>query len=138
MRRVVLSVVAGLLVTSCGAQSEEERVVERVKAAQQARLDKDGEAFCEFYTGRMRRELAATMAILGARNCADAAQRVLDTEGPEDFEDYRRSQEALGADDVKIRGSRATVSYVSGNQQPLAKVADEWYLDGSAKKPRRG
>ena len=66
------------------------------------------------------------------------AQRVLDTEGPEDFEDYRRSQEALGADDVKIRGARATVSYVSGNQQPLAKVADEWYLDGSAKKPRRG
>ena len=59
MRRVVLSVVAGLLVTSCGAQTEEERVVERVKAAQQARLDKDGEAFCEFYTGRMRRELGS-------------------------------------------------------------------------------
>ena len=134
MRRVVLSVVAGLLVTSCGAQTEEERV----KAAQQARLDKDGAALCEFYTGRMRRELAATMAILGAKNCADAAQRVLDTEGPEDDEDYRRSQEALSADDVKIRGARATVSYVSGNQQPLAKVADEWYLDGSAKKPRRG
>jgi hypothetical protein len=63
---------------------------------------------------------------------------VLDTEGPEDDEEYRRSQEALSADDIRIRGSRATVSYVSGNQQPLAKVADEWYLDGSAKKPRRG
>lgn len=137
MRVATTSFVLLALLPGCGAQSEEEQVVERVKAAQQAYLDKDGAALCEFYTGRLRRELAATAAVLGAKGCADAAQSVLDTEGPEDLEEFRQSQEALGADDVKIRGSRATVSFISGNEQPWAKVADEWYANGSAKKMKR-
>jgi hypothetical protein len=126
-----------VVVVGCGAQSEEERVVERVKAAQQAYLDKDGEALCEFYTGRMRREVAATGVILGAKNCADVAQRVFDDAGPEDFEELQESQEALIPEDVKLRGSRATVSFVSGNEQPVRKVRDEWYIDGPSAKPKK-
>jgi hypothetical protein len=124
--------------SACGAQSEEERVVERVKAAHQAYLDKDGEAFCDLLTGEGKQKILAATLFLGEKDCASSVERTLDSVGPEDFADTERSQDALEPDDVRIRGDRATVSFVSGNEQPVRKVGDEWYIDGLSAKPRGG
>lgn len=135
--RLVATVLLLSMLVACGAQSEAERVVADVTAAQTARLDGDGEAVCSHMSGKMKRDLTAQAAVLGETTCAGAVERVLDSEGPEDRESLQRSRDALGPDDVSIRGTRATVSYVSGNQQPVVKIGDDWYLNGGAKKRRR-
>ena len=128
--KIAAAIAVLIALAGCAGHSEAEQAAERMRAYESALLDGDGQAFCDLLTSEAKEKFLSRTATLVWRECPQSAEAAFNLLGPEEREQVERSRDALGPEDVEIRGPRARVTYLSGQSQPLRKVAGEWYIDG--------
>ncbi len=105
------------------------QVVEKVKVLQTATLDRDAGAFCRLLTGALKRETTRKLALLGAKNCEDAAAKAFELIGADEVDRIKESRDELGTEHVRLAGTRATVALpVVDRRVGLTRVRGDWYV----------
>ena len=130
---------ASIAIAGCGggskpAESPKEAVLTVAQQYFNALIDHDEATVCELLTGKAKRELVASVALLsngkGSLSCEDTINEVLGLYGKDDLVKAEEGLEEMGLDNVTVNGTSASVNLPISTEGPLSleEVGGNWYI----------